>query len=58
MIFFFENSLIYNLSKLKIKILDINMKANYGKEKSNLNIFSTGFAILYKYLLLFLKNLI
>ena len=54
--FFFENSLIYNLSKLKIKILDINMKANYGKEKSNLNIFSTGFAILYKYLLLFLKK--
>ena len=56
--FFFENSLIYNLSKLKIKILDIDMKANYGKEESNLNIFSTGFTILYKYLLLFLKNLI
>tara|TARA_B100001093_G_C26633180_1_gene929805 strand:- start:51 stop:758 length:708 start_codon:yes stop_codon:yes gene_type:complete len=53
--FFFENSLIYNLSKMKIKILDINMKANYGKEKSNLNIFSTGFTILYKNILLFFK---
>ena len=56
--FFFENSLIYNLSILNIKILDINMNAHYGNEKSNLNVFSTGFMILYKYIKLFLKNLI
>ena len=55
---FFENSLIYNLSILNIKILDINMNAHYGNEKSNLNVFSTGFMILYKYIKLFLKNLI
>lgn len=54
--FFFENSLIYNLSKMKLKILDINMKANYGKEKSNLNIITTGSVILYKNILLFFKK--
>ena len=54
--FFFENSLIYNLTKMNFKILDIDMKAHYGKEKSNLKIFSTGFKIFYKYILLFLKG--
>lgn len=54
--FFFENSLIYNLSKMNFKILDINMKANYGKETSNLNILTVGSIILYKNILLFFKS--
>jgi dolichol-phosphate mannosyltransferase len=46
--YFFETILIYQLSKLKIKILDIPMQAKYGNEKSNINIFVTGLSILYK----------
>ena len=53
--FFFENSLIYNLSKLNCKILDIDMEAIYGEEKSNLNILSVGLIILYKYFLISLN---
>lgn len=48
--FYFDTSLIYQLNKLKIKILDVPIKAKYENEKSNVNIFTTG-------LTLFLKNL-
>ena len=51
--FFFDTALIYQLSKLKIKILDIPMKAKYENEKSNINVFKTGFSFLYKNLLFF-----
>jgi len=46
--YYFDTILIYQLVKLKIKILDIKMKAKYENEKSNINIFSTGFSFLLK----------
>ena len=46
--YYFDTILIYQLVKLKIKILDIKMKAKYENEKSNINIFSTGFSFLFK----------
>ena len=52
--FFFDTALIYQLSKLKIKILDIPMKAKYESEKSNINVFKTGFLFIYKNLAFFL----
>tara|TARA_A100001015_G_C15033150_1_gene734443 strand:- start:59 stop:766 length:708 start_codon:yes stop_codon:yes gene_type:complete len=52
--FFFDTSLIYQLSESKIKILDIPMKAKYENEKSNINVFKTGLSFLYKNLIFFL----
>lgn len=45
--YFFESALIYNATRLNIRILDINIKAIYGNEKSNINI-KTFYIILYK----------
>jgi hypothetical protein len=45
--YFFESVLIYNATRLNIRILDINIKAIYGNEKSNINI-KTFYIILYK----------
>jgi dolichol-phosphate mannosyltransferase len=52
--YFFDTILIYQLSKLKIKILDVPMKAKYENEISNINILITGLSILYKNLVFFL----
>ena len=49
--YFFDTVLIYQLSILKIKILDIPMKAKYENEKSNINILKTGFSFIFKNLL-------
>ena len=49
--FFFDTALIYQLSILKIKILDIPMRAKYENEKSNINVFKTGLSFLYKNLI-------
>lgn len=46
--YYFETNFIYQLNKLKIKILDIQMKAKYENEISNINIFKTGSIILLK----------
>ena len=51
--YFFETILIYQLSRLKIKILDIPMQAKYGDEKSNISIIRTGFSFLYKNFIFF-----
>ncbi len=40
--YYFETSFIYQLNKLKIKILDIQIEAKYENEISNINIFKTG----------------
>lgn len=52
--FYFDTVLIYQLTRLKIKILDVPMKAKYENEKSNINVLTTGFSILYKNLMFFL----
>ena len=52
--FFFDTALIYQLNKLKIKILDVPMKAKYENEKSNINILTTGSSLFFKNLLFFL----
>ena len=54
--YYFDTALIYNLSKMNVEILDINMEAIYEGEKSNINIFKTGSLILYKNIKLFFKN--
>lgn len=46
--YFFDTILIYQLSRLKIKILDIPMQAKYENEESNINIVTTGFLFIYK----------
>ena len=46
--FFFDSILIYQLFKLKIKILDVSIKAKYEDEKSNINILTTGILFLFK----------
>ena len=51
--FFFDTALIYQLSKLKIKILDIPIRAKYENEISNINVFKTGLSFLYKNLIFF-----
>ncbi|MDA7605082.1 glycosyltransferase family 2 protein [Candidatus Pelagibacter sp.] len=52
--YYFDTALIYQSLKLKIKILDIQMKAKYADEKSNINILTTGFSFLFKNLIFFL----
>ena len=52
--FFFDTILIYQLIKLKFRILDIKMTAKYENEKSNINIFSTGLSFLIKNILFFI----
>ena len=52
--YFFDTILIYQLCILKMKILDIPMKAKYENEISNINILSTGFSFLFKNLLFLL----
>lgn len=46
--YFFDTALIYQLNKLKLRIMDIPMKAKYENEISNINIITTGFSILFK----------
>ena len=55
--YYFDTALVCNLSKLKVKILDIKMKAVYENEKSNINIFTTGFIILFKNIIFLFRNL-
>ena len=52
--FFFDSVLIYQLSILKIKILDVPIKAKYENEKSNINILTTGLSFLLKNILFLL----
>ncbi len=52
--YFFDTILIYQLKRLKIKILDIPMRAKYENEKSNINVLNTGLSFLFKNLLFFL----
>ena len=52
--YYFDTALIYQLNRLKIKILDVPMKARYENEKSNINILKTGLSFLYKNFLFFL----
>lgn len=49
--YYFDTILIYQLTKLKIRILDIKMIAKYENEKSNINIFLTGSSFLIKNIL-------
>ena len=51
--FFFDSVLIYQLSRLKIKILDVPINAKYENEKSNVNILTTGSSFLLKNFLFF-----
>ena len=53
--YYFDTILIYQLNRLKIKILDIPMKAKYENEKSNINILTTGLSFLFKNLLFCLR---
>ena len=53
--YFFESVLIYNATRLNIKILDINIKAIYGNEKSNIDL-NVFFIILYKNLKYIFKS--
>lgn len=46
--YFFDTILIYQLSKLNIRIIDIPMMAKYDSEESNLNIITTGFSFVFK----------
>ena len=46
--YFFDTILIYQLSKLNIRILDVPMKARYESEESNLNIITTGISFVFK----------
>ena len=46
--YFFDTILIYQLSKLNIRILDVPMKARYESEESNLNIITTGISFVLK----------
>lgn len=46
--YFFDTILIYQLSKLNIKILDVPMPAKYENEESNINIVVTGLIFLFK----------
>ncbi len=52
--YYFDTALIYQLNKLKIKIVDVPMKAKYENEKSNINILKTGFSFLIKNLFFFI----
>jgi len=52
--YYFDTILIYQLVKLRLKILDIKMKAKYENEKSNINILTTGFSFLLKNIYFFL----
>lgn len=46
--YFFDTILIYQLSRLNIRILDVPMKAKYESEESNLNIVTTGISFIFK----------
>ena len=46
--YFFDTMLIYQLTKLNIKILDVPIKARYENEQSNINVLTTGLSILLK----------
>ncbi len=46
--YFFDTILIYQLSRLNVRILDVPMKAKYESEESNLNIVTTGFSFIFK----------
>lgn len=46
--FFFDTILIYQLNKLRFKILDVPMEAKYENEKSNINVLKTGVIFLLK----------
>lgn len=46
--FFFDTMLIYQLSRIKIKILDVLIEAKYKDEISNINILKTGLSFLFK----------
>ena len=52
--FYFDTVLIYQLNKLKVKILDVPMKAKYENEKSNINILTTGMSFIFKNLIFLL----
>ena len=54
--YYFDTALVCNLSNLGVKILDIKMRAVYENEKSSINIFSTGFTILFKNIIFLFKN--
>ena len=54
--YYFDTALVCNLSKLKVKILDIKMRAVYENEKSSINIFTTGFIILFKNIFFLFKR--
>ena len=46
--YFFDTMLIYQLTKLNIKILDVPIKARYENEQSNINVLTTGLSMLLK----------
>lgn len=46
--YFFDTILIYQLSRLNIKILDVPMPAKYENEESNINIVATGLIFVFK----------
>jgi glycosyltransferase involved in cell wall biosynthesis len=47
--FFFESDLLFRLSLLKAVVVDVPMEAQYGQEKSNLNVFVAAFEFGWKH---------
>lgn len=54
--FFFESDLLFRLSLLKAVVVDVPMEAQYGQEKSNLNVFVAAFEFGWKHWINFHKR--
>jgi glycosyltransferase involved in cell wall biosynthesis len=55
--FFFESDLLFRLNLLEAAVADVPMKANYGSEKSNLNVWKTLFQFPFLHLRNHLKRI-
>jgi len=55
--FFFESDMLYRLALVRAVVWDVPMRAKYGDEKSNLNVFKAFFEFGYKHCVNFHKRL-
>jgi dolichol-phosphate mannosyltransferase len=55
--FFFETSLLFELSMIDARVIDVSMKANYLENKSNLKIYKIIPKFLYMHLFYFFKRI-
>jgi dolichol-phosphate mannosyltransferase len=55
--YFFESDMLFRLSLIRAVVWDISMPAQYGTEKSNLNIFKAFFEFTYRHAVNFHKRL-